>query len=91
VANKATYLVLVYKVCCFDGIDVIIIVVVDGGEEGLEIAHKVKWVTKPSRFVSEFCNALFVVLGIGIYHVLRRVALAVGNVLLEGLLVAKWV
>jgi len=31
VASKATELVLVYKVCCVDGIDVII-VVMDGGE-----------------------------------------------------------
>ena len=31
VTSKATYLVLVYKVCCLDGIDVIIIVVADGG------------------------------------------------------------
>ena len=90
VASKATYLVLVYKVCCLDGIDVINIVVVDGGEEGLEVAHKVKWETKPSRFVSEFYNALFRVLGIGISHVLRRVALAVGNVTVEGLLIVEW-
>ena len=90
VASKAADLVLVYKVCCLDGNDVIITVVVDGGEEGLKVAHKVKWETKPSRFVSEFYNELFGVLGIGISHVLRWMALAVGNVLLEGLLIVEW-
>jgi len=91
VASKATDLVLVYKVCCLDGINIIIIVVMDGGEEGLEVAHKVEWETKPSRFVSEFCNALFGVLGIGISHVLRWVALAVRNVVVEQLFFAEGV
>ena len=91
VTSKATDLVLVYEVCCLEGIDVIIIVVVNGGEEGLEVAHKVKWETKPSRFVSEFYNALFRVLGVGISHVLRRVALAVGNVTVEKLFLAEGV
>jgi len=90
VASKATDLVLVYKVCCLDGIN-IIIVVMDEGEEGLEIADKVKWKTKPSGFVSEFCNTLFEVLGVGISHRLRWVTLAVGNVVVDGFLDAKLV
>ena len=45
VASKATDLVLVNEIGCFDSINVII-VVMDGGEEGLEIAHKIKWETK---------------------------------------------
>ena len=91
VASKATYLVLVYKVCCLNGIDVIIIVVVDGGEEGLEVAYKVKWETKTSRFVSKFYNTLFGVLGVGISHVLRWMALAVGHVVVEKLFLAEGV
>ena len=78
-ASKATNLVLVNEIGCLDGINVII-VVMDGREEGLEVADQVKWDTKPSRFVSEFCKTLFGVLGVGVSHVLRRVAFTVGNV-----------
>jgi len=87
VASKATDLVLVNEIGYFDSINVII-VFVDGGEEGLEIAHKVKCETKPSRFVSEFCNTLLGVLGVGVSHVLRRVAFTVGNVVVEQLFLA---
>ena len=79
VASKPTDLVLVNEIGCFDSINVII-VFVDGGEEGLEVTNQVKWETKPSRFVSEFCNTLLGVLGVGVSHVLRRVAFTVGNV-----------
>ena len=79
VASKATDLVLVNEIGCLYGINVII-VFVDGGEEGLEVTDQVKWETKPSRFVSEFCNTLFGVLGVGVSHVLRRVSFTVGNV-----------
>jgi len=73
VASKATDLVFVYNVCCLDGINVII-VVMDGAEEGLEVADQVKWETKPSRFLSEFCNTLLGVLGVGVSHVMLWVA-----------------
>ena len=89
-ASKATDLVLVNEIGCLDGINVII-VVMDGREEGLEVADQVKWDTKPSRFVSEFYNALFRVLGIGISHVLRWMALAVRNVVVEQLFFAEGV
>ena len=88
IASKATDLVLVNEIGCLDGINVII-VVMDGREEGLEVADQVKWDTKPSRFVSEFCNTLLGVLGVGVSHVLRRVAFTVGNVAVEGFLVAE--
>jgi len=90
VASKPTDLVLVNEIGCFDSINVIV-VVMDGGEEGLEIANEVKWETKPSRFVSEFCNTLFGVLGVGVSDILRRVAFAVGNVVVEQLFLAEGV
>jgi len=62
----------------------------DGGQEGLEITHQVKWETKPSRFVGKSCNAFFGILGVGVLDVLWRMALAVGYLTFEGVLLAEW-
>ena len=65
VACKATDLMLIYNICCFDIIDIctIIIMIVNG--EGFKITDQVQCEAKPSRFVVKLCNTFFGVLGSG--------------------------
>jgi len=94
VACKSTDSMLVNWVSCLDGIDVcgiiIIVIIMDGGQEGLELTHQVKWEAKMSGFVGKLCNAFFGILGVGLLDVVWRMSLAVGYMTLEGVLLAEW-